>query len=102
VISVDFSGCIKTGNFSVSIKFLTLLCFLLFSYGRGKVVPLHGHEDIWKSEDTSLLILNLSTRCRGVISFMPQPLYPKGSASGTHRVGGWVDPRTGVDALEKR
>jgi hypothetical protein len=37
-----------------------------------------------------------------VVSFTPQPLYPRGRAPGTHWIGGWVDPRTGLEELEKR
>jgi hypothetical protein len=27
---------------------------------------------------------------------------PRERAPGTHRIGGWVDPRTGLEAVEKR
>jgi hypothetical protein len=30
------------------------------------------------------------------------PLYAEGKTTGTHRVGGWVSPRTGLDDVEKR
>jgi hypothetical protein len=40
--------------------------------------------------------LDLSTSWRGVISFMPQPLYPRG------KIGDWMGPRTGLDDMEKR
>jgi hypothetical protein len=33
---------------------------------------------------------------------MPQPVYPQEKIPGTHWIGGWVDPRTGLDNVEKR
>jgi hypothetical protein len=32
------------------------------------------------------------------VNLTPRPLYPR----GTHWIGGWVDPRTGLDDVEKR
>jgi hypothetical protein len=32
---------------------------------------------------------------------MPLPLYPRRKAPGTHWIGNWVDPRAGLDDLEK-
>jgi hypothetical protein len=37
-----------------------------------------------------------------VVSFTPLPLYPRGKSPGTHWVGGWVDPRAGLNEVEKR
>jgi hypothetical protein len=37
-----------------------------------------------------------------MVSFMPRPLYPREGALRAHWIGGWVDPRTGLDDLEKR
>jgi hypothetical protein len=36
-----------------------------------------------------------------VVSFKPLPLYPRERAPGTHFIGGWVDPRAGLDDMEK-
>jgi hypothetical protein len=33
---------------------------------------------------------------------MPQPLYPQGKSSGTHRIRGWVGTRAVLDAVVKR
>jgi hypothetical protein len=41
--------------------------------------------------------LDLCTSQRWVVSFTPQPLYPRGKAPGTHWIGGWVGPRAGLD-----
>jgi hypothetical protein len=36
-----------------------------------------------------------------VVRFTLLPLYPRGKSPGTHWIGGWVYPRTGLD-MEKR
>jgi hypothetical protein len=36
-----------------------------------------------------------------VVSITPLPLYPRERAPGTHFIGGWVDPRAGLDDMEK-
>jgi hypothetical protein len=33
---------------------------------------------------------------------MPLPLYPRERAPNVHSIGGWVDPRAGLDDVEKR
>jgi hypothetical protein len=45
--------------------------------------------------------LDLGTSWRRVVSFMPLPLYPRERDPGTHFIGGWVDPRAGLDDMEK-
>jgi len=42
-------------------------------------------------------ILDLGTKCRWVVSFMPRE-----RTRGTHWIGGWVGPRAGLDAVMKR
>jgi hypothetical protein len=37
-----------------------------------------------------------------VVSFTPRPLYPRERASDTHWIGSWVDPKAGLDDVEKR
>jgi hypothetical protein len=39
---------------------------------------------------------------RWVVSFTPRPLYPWERVPGTHWIGGWVGPRTVLDAVVKR
>jgi hypothetical protein len=34
-------------------------------------------------------------------NFRLLPLYPRERVFGTHFIGGWVDPRTGLDDVEK-
>jgi hypothetical protein len=51
-------------------------------------------------EDPHFLDLGISWRW--VVSFTPQPLYPQGKIPGTHWIGGWVDPRAGMDDVKKR
>jgi hypothetical protein len=45
--------------------------------------------------------LDLGTRWSRIVSFMPGSFIPGGKA-GTHWAGDWVDPRIGLDAVEKR
>jgi hypothetical protein len=45
--------------------------------------------------------LDLGTSWSWVVSFTPLPLYPRERAPGTHFIGGWVNPRAGLDDLEK-
>jgi hypothetical protein len=51
----------------------------------------------WRYSST---ILDLGIRRRWVISFTPPS--PRERAPGTHRIGGWVGPIAGLDAVEKR
>jgi hypothetical protein len=46
--------------------------------------------------------LDLGTSWKWVVSFTPLPLYPQGRAPGIQWIGGWVDPRVGLDDVEKR
>jgi hypothetical protein len=50
---------------------------------KGKVLPVLNqaacHKDIWRSGSIALRILNLSTRWRCMVSFMPWLLYPHGN-----------------------
>jgi len=54
------------------------------------------HEVIWGSG--APLILNLVTRWRWVVSFVPWPLDPGESVFITHFTGGWLYPRDSLDA----
>jgi hypothetical protein len=44
----------------------------------------------------------LDTTWRWMVSFTPQPLYPRGKSPDTHWIRGWVGRRAGLDNLEKR
>jgi hypothetical protein len=44
----------------------------------------------------------LTSALVGVARFMPRQLYPGERAPGTHCIGSSVDPRAGLDAVEKR
>jgi hypothetical protein len=46
--------------------------------------------------------LDLGTRWRWVVSFTPQPLYPKERTPGTQWIGGWVGPRAVLDAVKRK
>jgi hypothetical protein len=45
--------------------------------------------------------LDLCTSWRWVVSFTPRALYPRERAPGTPCIGGWVDPRAGLDDMEE-
>jgi hypothetical protein len=59
------------------------------------------HEDVWGSGCRDPHFLVLGTSWRWVVSFTPLPLYPREGAPGAHFIGGWVDPRAGLDDMEK-
>jgi hypothetical protein len=44
---------------------------------------------------------DLDTSWRWVVSFTPLPLYTPERVPGTHFIGGGVDPRAGLDDMEK-
>jgi hypothetical protein len=37
-----------------------------------------------------------------MVSLTPRPLYPRGKIPRYQWIGGWVDPRAGLDDVEKR
>jgi hypothetical protein len=59
------------------------------------------HEDVWGSGCIDPRFLDLGTSWRWVVSFTPRPLYPRERAPGTHWIRGWVNPRAGLDHMEK-
>jgi hypothetical protein len=60
------------------------------------------HEGVWGSGCIDPHFLDIGTTWRWVVSFTPRPLYPGERAPGTRYIRGWVDPRTGLDDVEKR
>jgi hypothetical protein len=65
----------------------------------------HAMKAYWENGATAPRILNLGTRWRWVVRFMPLALYlpPSGErAPGIHLIGAWVGPRAGLDAVVKR
>jgi hypothetical protein len=62
----------------------------------------HTMKAYWGSRGIAPCILDLGTRWNLVISFTPQPLYAQGKSPGTRKIGVWVGPRAGVDAVVKR
>lgn len=67
----------------------------------GEVIPVHALKSGGVSRGVAPLIINLSTRWRWVVSFTSWLIYPQGKEYLV-LVGGWVDPRDGLDILEKR
>jgi hypothetical protein len=47
------------------------------------------------------IFLDLDTSWRWVVSFPPRLLYPRGKSPHNHWIGGCVDPRVGLDNMEK-
>jgi hypothetical protein len=37
-----------------------------------------------------------------MVSFKPQPLYPRGKNPFTHWIGSWVGPRAGLDEVQNK
>ena len=64
-----------------------------------KVLPITGH---WGPEDEYRYSSTLSwpRHLDGVVSTTPRQLYPR-ERPGTHCVGGWIDPRVGLDGCGK-
>ena len=69
--------------------------------GKGKVHPRTGHEDP-EGEYRYSSTLSLTSALDGVggQSHAPAAL-PPGKRVGTHFIGGWVDPRDGLDECGK-
>jgi hypothetical protein len=59
------------------------------------------HEGVWGSGCIGSHFLALSTGSRWVVRFTPRPLYPRGKNPRTHWIGGMVDPRFGLEGVEK-
>jgi len=55
----------------------------------GEVIPVYAMKAY---ESITRCILNLNTRWRCVVSFMPQPLYLWENIPANYSVEGWVDP----------
>jgi hypothetical protein len=53
----------------------------------------------WRYSST---ILDLETRWRWKVSFMPRPLYPRGNSPQYHCIWGWVGPRSDLDAVKRK
>jgi hypothetical protein len=65
-----------------------------------KSCPTTRHEGVkgWREEVQLLLILDLGSRWRWVVSVTPRPRFTPGERTpGTHCTGGWVGPRAGLD-----
>lgn len=60
------------------------------------------HENIWGRGDVTTRILNLATRWRSLVSFMPRPFYPRGKIRRFPFVRKQVVPRADQDAMQKR
>jgi hypothetical protein len=50
--------------------------------------------------DIDECFLDIITGWRGVVSFTPRRFIP-GKSRGTHCIGGWMDPKAGLDHIGK-
>jgi hypothetical protein len=82
----------------------SLLIWEALLTGKSKAVPVlkYCREDVWWKWRYICNVRDLGTSWRWVLSFTPSPLYPREKAHGTHWIGGWVGPRFGLAAAEKR
>jgi hypothetical protein len=64
-----------------------------------KFFHIHAMKAYRGSRSTAPLILNLDTRSRRVVSFIPQPL-DLGKTPVPTETGRWVGSRVGIDVLE--
>jgi hypothetical protein len=78
----------------VNVKVNLSLCFFLTEH--------YAMKAYWGSGSIAPHILDLGTSWRHVVSFMPQPLYPRERTPGMHWIGGWVGPRAGTDVRVRR
>ena len=69
---------------------------------KGKVLPITGHEGPEGKQMYSSTLPSSSVLDGGVwvVKATPRPLYPR-EGPGTHCIGGWVDPRSGLDGCRK-
>jgi hypothetical protein len=76
-------------------------------YGKGKVVPVlnykhHATKTYWGME-IKLHAFLTSALAEDEWSTLRSGLFtPRETASGTHWIGGWVSPRTGMDAVARK
>lgn len=56
----------------------------------------------WVSGGIVSCILNLSTRLKWMVSFMPHPPYPWGNSTRNNWIEGWVSHTPGLDVVVKR
>jgi hypothetical protein len=79
----------------------TRLCRLSLSY----LIPvkkLTGYEDVWRNRGIAPPFLT-SALDRGEWSASRPSYFTSGEESpGTHWIGGWVDPKAGLDATGKK
>jgi hypothetical protein len=64
-----------------------------------KLVPVPAMKAYEGSGGIAQFFLNFGTRRRWVVTYTTRPLYALERASGTHRIGGWVEPRAGLKGL---
>jgi hypothetical protein len=76
------------------------LHFIVFE--KGKVVPVLSYLSIWESADIALPFLTSSIDGGEWSASCPGRFTPGERAPDTHWIRGWVDPRAGLNVVEKR
>ena len=66
--------------------------------GKGKAIPITGHEGPEGEMYSSTL--SLTSALDGVVNTTPWPLYPQ-ERPATHCIGGWVGPTAGLYGSRK-
>jgi len=84
------------GDVQHLIKFIRHHTWYKQNIGKGK------REGVLGSRSIAPRILNLGTRWRWVVRYTPRTLYHRIRAPSTYWTGGWVELRTGVDAVVKK
>jgi hypothetical protein len=72
--------------------------------GKGKLVPVFNSlrsEDVWGSGCIDQHFFDLGISWRWVVRFTTRPLYQEKEPPSTHWIGGWVDPKSSLDDMEK-
>jgi hypothetical protein len=84
-------------NFLLTLSFAGLLLFMLVPKLYKKV----RHEDIWRSGGIAPLLLTSALDGGFCATLRTRRFTPEESARRTHSIGGGVNRRTGLDAVEK-
>jgi hypothetical protein len=59
-------------------------------------------EGVWKGGDIAHVISSIDTRSVRIVSFASWRLYPRPKSPVLHCIGGWVRPRSSLEAVEKK
>lgn len=100
-IKLTLSGYLHTHSFYSSKNFwcLKITHILISSCAIGYIISVCTMKAYRRSKAMTVLILNLDTRWKWVVSSTPVALY---TCKQTYSLGDWVGPRANLDHLEKK